>query len=269
MLRTRVKAAAGNYDYTKAAKSLDGNIEDEDELLMKEHLMDARKPLTVAPSPEDSDSSEDEDDDEEPDEVDYHSLEEPSAKDPFDKALDSAGSSDKEHRRHDKKLNLGPLRSFQELKTQEDYEDQLVKLVSVTVAQLGWNLDPLSVARTKTGMRVGLNLVRGRTDSVSDGGSTSDGEAVNGLLRSQEPAVPTPQELTAFYDMMVIKLEQGIKFPKRNGKGWMELSFKTPGLNPDLLKKLCEQSLIEEEVIKGLLTELRLYSMVHKYCNYP
>nr|WAK77060.1 MAG: putative phosphoprotein [Rhabdoviridae sp.] len=269
MLRNRVKIAASHYDYAKAAKSLDGSIEEEEDLLLAEHQADKGHSLTLAPSPEDPDSSEDEDDEEDPEEGDYHSFEEHGMKDPFDDALDSAASSDKNHRRHDKKLNLGPLKKFQEIKTQEDYEDQLIKLVSVTVAQLGWNLDPISVGWTKTGMRVGINLVRKRSESVSDGGSTSDGEPVNGVLRSQEPAVPTPQELTAFYDVMMIKLEQGIKFPKRNGKGWMELSFKTPGLDSDLLKKFCEKSLDEGEVVKSLLTELRLYSMVHKYCNYP
>nr|WAK76832.1 MAG: putative phosphoprotein [Yongjia Tick Virus 2]WAK77067.1 MAG: putative phosphoprotein [Yongjia Tick Virus 2]WCS67455.1 MAG: putative phosphoprotein [Yongjia Tick Virus 2] len=264
MDRSRIEEIRKRYNFQKVKESMKDTEEESNEAIAREPPNPYNTPLPSRGSSFDSDTEDSSEDDEQNDISSKNS-------DDLEKAMtdqelsDSSSSSSAGHR-----ITI-PVPKIQELSTQAELEDLVCRSVHLALVEVGWVLDPGSLRRKRgTLILQALPKARQLPRSSSESGTETEPSTMTlGLARSSEQTERTIEEVTAYYTTICHSMEDGIKFPRKDGKGSMILSYKTPGVNHDLLKKLAHETTDMKEFVKVLLTELRLITTVMKYCHYP
>ncbi|AJR28350.1 phosphoprotein [Kern Canyon virus] len=155
--------------------------------------------------------------------------------------------------------------------SQEDLDDRCYAMLHMAFKKLGWMLLPQTCHPIDEALHLvstPIRVQRSQISSVSDNPPSLENSTSVNQGRSSE-AAPQSNSAVRFEDI-IRRMETGdIKFPKKNGKGYMTLDLGIPGLTPELIREVIAITSDEADLISKLLDILDMKEYIMTLCHYP
>ncbi|AJR28280.1 phosphoprotein [Barur virus] len=254
MSRSRLREITGRYDYSKVSKNLEGLEEEENDLELDASavyhpVLDVRDHSML----EDEDSSNSDED-----VVSVKDL----SDDPFEQDLEESEASALAPREVDTYIKLPQPPSYSSLKSQEEFEELILQSVNSALSQVGYHIDPESIDRQQGELIIGLN-------EIDPGPYSPSHEGESGDLSSNLSNKGEKDEYSWVSAEMMDIITNGLVFSRKNGRGTIEVTSDTPGMNRELVYEAFKNTKDRQLAIDYILQELGLISMIKRLCQYP
>ncbi|BAN29058.1 hypothetical protein [Ledantevirus nishimuro] len=254
MSRSRLREITGRYDYSKVSKNLEGLEEEENELELDTSplyhpILDVR---------DHAEAEEDESSDSDEEVASIRDL----SDDPLGQDLEDSENSALQPREVDTYIRLAKIPSYTVIQSQEDLEDLILQAVNAVLNQVGYHMDPESIERQKDELVFGVNETGTGPHELKE---ERESEEVSSNISNKGEKDEYDWVSTEMMDIIT----NGLTFSRKNGKGSIEITSETPGMNRELVYEAFKNTKDRSSAIDYILQGLGLIGMIRRLCHYP